>query len=187
MNAIYPFIGAALAVGVLIYLALSILLKKIPPTSPASWLMWTVLDSLLAITSFIAAPSQLGWLMPAGWVLGALLCTVATFVRGRWTWGYGESLCAVSASVAAYYWLTTGAVAGVVAGTIAMTVAGIPLLVEMTQKPVRGTFIVWLVTVLACSFMLLGSDMTLVGMFLPVGSFLYNAALALLVLRPARS
>jgi hypothetical protein len=137
----------------------------------------------LTWTSYVAAPTELNWLLPFGWTIGAVLCTIATFARGKWTWSWKETLCAICAGIAAYFWLTISAFAGVIAGTFAITLAGIPLAMDMFNAPIRGTFPVWMLTVLSCAFMLIGSDSTVIGVFLPSTSIMFNVMLAGFVLK----
>jgi hypothetical protein len=180
---VYSYFGGVVAISVLFWMAWAVWVKKIPSMSSASWFMWTILDGILTWTSYSAAPSELGWFLPFGWTVGAALCTFVTFFRGVWIWGLRETICALAVSVAVYFWLTISAFAGVISGTIALTVAGIPAAVDMFRVPIRGTFPVWIATAIACIFTLLGSDGTLVGVFLPAGSLIYNLIVAGFVLR----
>ena len=177
------YIGAAIATVNLLYSSGKVLLKKAPPTRPASWLMWAVLDSLLTWATYAAAPDKLFWLLPFGWTIGAVACMIATAIRGKWDWRWGETLCAICAGVAAYYWLTISDFAGVVAGTIALTIAGIPMAEDMFFAPIRETFPVWMLTVLACAFSVMGSDGTILGVLIPGSSIVFNLVLCAFVVR----
>ncbi|MFA6227498.1 MAG: hypothetical protein WC631_03430 [Candidatus Paceibacterota bacterium] len=104
-------------------------------------------------------------------------------MRGKWSWSYKETVCAVATVIAAYFWQTQGASVGVLAGVVAMTVAGTPLYIDMIREPIRGTFYVWAVTALACVLTLLASDWSFIGTILAWGGLVFNGSLALIVLR----
>lgn len=185
MNVItyFPYIGAGINTLVLLWFAVMVLIKKISATSPASWGMWMILDGILTGASYFAAPTKLQWILPAAWTFGAVAVMIACIVRGKFTWGWNETLCAVLASVAAYFWLTVNAEAGVVAGAIAMTIAGIPLFVDMWKCPNRGLLPPALVTCVACVLLFVSAYGSFSGVFLPIVSFSYNAVLIVILLR----
>jgi hypothetical protein len=141
--------------------------------------MWTVLDVLL-LGSTISA-HQPPWL-PLGYTIGAFMVTVALFVRGTWQWSSKETWCAIGAGITAFLWLTLGALAGILAGITAMTLAGMPLWIDMYRNPVRATWPLWTITVVACLLTLLGSDWSLSGIALALGGILFNGSIAYLVL-----
>jgi hypothetical protein len=152
----------------------------VPPQSPATWLMWFALDALLFVTTLLAGKPI--WL-PLSYVIGAGLIAIAMFVRGKWSWTYRETLCAIATAVATYYWLALGPDAGVFAGVVALTAAGVPVFLDMLRNPVRKTFPLWAITALGCICTLLGSDWTVTGTVLAWGGLLFNGFLAFYVLR----
>ena len=160
-----------------------VLIKKIPATSPASWGMWMILDGILTGAAYFAAPTKLQWILPAGWTLGALGVTSACLIRGKFSWGRDETLCAVLVGVAVCFWQTVNAEAGVVAGAVAITIAGIPLLTDMWKAPNRGLLPVPVVTCTTCVLFIVSSYGSLVGMLLPSASLLYNGVLIGLLFR----
>lgn len=179
MNAIFTYIGGLVAVAVLLWYAYSVWSRKVMPSTPASWLMWTILDILLLGTTL--ANHKPGWL-PGAWTLGASAVTMALFVRGKWSWSYKETICAIGAGVCAVVWLKFGALLGLVAGIAAMNTAGIPNFIDLWRNPIRGTWPVWGFTVLACLFTLLGSDWSFGGVILAASSIAYNGSIMLIVL-----
>jgi hypothetical protein len=72
---------------------------------------------------------------------------------------------------------------GLVASIVAMTAAGMPILIDNLAKPVRATFMLWLVTVIGCIISLLGSDWSFDGTVLQWSSLTYNALMAIIVIR----
>ncbi|MFA6445797.1 MAG: hypothetical protein WCW14_00915 [Candidatus Paceibacterota bacterium] len=154
--------------------------KKSTLPSPASWLMWMVLDSFMLVTTIIAGKPM--WL-PLSYTAGATFVTIALLVRSTWVWSYKETICAIGAGVSMYVWQKWGAGMGILAGCASMTIAGIPLILDMIRDPIRKTFYVYALVVLACTCTLLGSDWTLSGTALAWGGIAFNGTLALVVLR----
>jgi hypothetical protein len=174
------YLGGAIAFLNLYFFAFRIVWKYVPPTSPSSWVMWTVLDAVLTGATLKAGKPMY---LPLGFTLGAFAVTVSLFIRGRWQWSWRDSLCAVCAAVAAWVWVTQVGVYGVVAGVAAMYLASIPLVVDLFRKPVPEMRTMFAVTAVGSLCTLLGSDWTLAGALFPTTSITFNAAMALLVSR----
>ncbi len=179
MKTYIGFFGGVVAVSVLLHYAYQVIRGKAGASSVASWLMWTILDIILLITTWQAGKPV--WL-PLGWTIGASLITISLLRDGKWVWRKTETLSALCALVATVIWLTQGAIAGIVAGTFALNIAGIPILLDMINKPIPETFHVWFITCIACVITLFGADLTFVEIFLPMMSLLYNATMALIVI-----
>lgn len=180
MKEIIGIAGGIISGANLVFFAWQILVKKVEAPSIASWVLWTVLDVMLLITTVISGKPM--WL-PLSYTIGATAVTALCLVRGKWSWSYKETVCAVATVIAAYFWQTQGASVGVLAGVVAMTVAGTPLYIDMIREPIRGTFYVWAVTALACVLTLLASDWSFIGTILAWGGLVFNGSLALIVLR----
>lgn len=179
MKEFFTYFGAFIALINLLWFALNIWTRKVPASTAASFLMWTILDVLI-LGSTLAAHKP-GWL-PLGYTIGALLVTLATFVRGKWLWSYKETICAIGAAITSYIWFTWNADAAVFAGVCAMNIAGIPILVDLWRNPIRGTWPVWAITVVACIFTILGSDYSLTGTILAWAGIAFNGSVTLIVL-----
>lgn len=179
MDTFFTYFGGFIAVSVLLWYAYNVWTMKVQPSSPASWMMWTVLDSLLLATTL--ANHQPGWL-PGAWTLGAGSATIALFIRGKWSWSYKETICAIGSAICACVWLKYGALLGLLAGITAMNTAGIPNLIDLWRNPIRGTWPVWGFTVVACFCTLLGSDWSFGGIILSLNSMTYNGIILAVVL-----
>ncbi len=164
----------------LAYFGLRIWNSRIKPQSPASWLMWLVLE-LVILGSTIAAHKPI-WLI-LSYVIGAVIVTFVLFRRGTWEWSWRESACAVLALVATYLWQNLGATVGILAGILAMTAAGIPLFLDMIFRPIRNTWSMWAWTAVACVFTLIGSDGTFEGSGLAWSGVIFNTLMVPIVLR----
>lgn len=172
--------GAFVAAAYFIFYAWKILTKRVKPQSSASWFMWLVLDGMILVTTYLAQKPV--WL-PFAYVIGCVPLTAVNLIRGKWVWSKRETFSLMLAVVAAIIWQTNGAIVGLVAGVVAMCAAGIPVLMDMVKKPDRKSFWVWMVTVFACICTLIGSDWTLAGIVLALGSLGYNSVMSALVLR----
>jgi hypothetical protein len=142
--------------------------------------MWFIMDGMLAIMTLLAHKPI--WL-PISYVIGAGSMTITLAIKARWVWTRREILSAIAAAISAFVWQTHGAEIGVVAGVAALTAAGIPVFMDMVDKPVRDTFPAWAITTVGCIFTLIASDWTFVGTIVAWGGIAYNGSLALVVLR----
>lgn len=173
------YVGGLIAFLTLVWYARNIWFKKVPAQTPASFLMWTMLDMVLLATTL--ANHKPGWL-PGAWTAGATLVTIALFVRGKWAWSWKETLSAICATVAMSVWYKSNNEIGLYAAIIAMNSAGVPNLIDMWKNPIRESWPVWFLTVVACLFTIAGSDWTFNGMILPICSTIYNGTVTLIVL-----
>lgn len=179
MKLFFTYLGGFIAFSVLILFACNIWTRKVPASTPATWLMWTILDALLLVTTL--ANHKPGWL-PGAWTLGAGSVTVALIVRGKWLWSYKETISAIGAAIATYIWLSYGAMLGLIAGVVAMNTAGIPNFIDLWKNPIRGTWPVWGFTAVACLCTLLGSDWSSGGIILAASAMFFNGLLLCIVL-----
>lgn len=172
-------LGGLIAFGIMAWYACNVWMRKVPASTPASWLMWAILDSLLLLTTL--ANHQPG-LLTGAWTIGATMVTIALFVRGKWSWSYKETICAIGVAITACVWLNYGALVGLLAGIAAMNTAGLPIAIDLWRNPVRGTWPVWGFTTIACLCTLLGSDWSFAGIILPCTSMFFNGLLTWVVL-----
>lgn len=148
----------------------------------ASWIMWTILDTLILLSS-IAAGNKRPWL-PAGFTLGALLVTIIIFSKGVWHWGTVETISAIGAGVATICWLKLGPKPAIIASTVAGTVAGIPSMYDAWVQPNPASWWLWGGVAFSCTLSCYGAKAwTIEERFLPCASFIFNIAMTVLVLR----
>jgi hypothetical protein len=142
--------------------------------------MWTTIDTIL-LAATVAAGQP--YALPLAYTAGATLDTIALLKRGRWIWGWVETVSAIGATVAMVMWKCYDAEKSIIAAVLAMNIAGIQLLIDMVRKPVPGTLPVWALTCVASVLTLLGSDGSLSGTLLAWSGLNYNAILSALCLR----
>ena len=180
---LFSYLGGIVSVLNLLWFAWRIWAGKIKPQNIASWLMWTCIDVVI-LACTIAAHQPIS--LPLSYTVGAASVTGTLWVRGTWNWSRDETICAIGAGLSLLVWQMWSASFGILFGCIALTVAGRPIFLEMLQKPIRGTWPVWILTVIAGVFTLLGSDWSFSGTILAWGGIIFNGTLAYLVLRPRR-
>ncbi|MEI6058108.1 MAG: hypothetical protein WCQ60_04020 [bacterium] len=179
MKEFFTYVGAFIALANLLWFARGMWIGKIPASTAASFLMWTILDAIILGSTYMAGKSI--WLA-LGYTVGAFAVTTAAIVRGKWLWSYKETICAISAAIAMYISFKWGARCGVFASVIAMNVAGLPMMVDQWHNPIRESAPVWVITVLACIFTLLGSEISWTSMILAGAGVVYNGSMAAIVL-----
>lgn len=178
MKDFFCYLGGIVAfIGAFQY-AVRVWIKKVDPCSPASWLMWFVINSIALVTTILSGKPMY---LPLSYVVGSASVTIALFMRGRWQWSYKETICAVAAAIATVVWILKGPEDGLVACVIALTAAGVPILLDMFKEPDLKTLAIWTLTSAGCIFTLLGSDWTLTGSILGWGGLAFNGSLSVLV------
>lgn len=148
--------------------------------SPASVLMWTIIDVIFLFAT-IDADKPI-WL-PLAYVVGTGASLVALLVKGTWSWSYRETLSAVGATIALYVWQTVGSDWGLFACMMALLFAGTPIFIDQVKSPVRSTWPMWAATAFVCCCTLLVSDWSFAGTVVAWGGVCYNVPLTLVVLR----
>jgi len=158
--------------------------RQAPPTGFATFMMWALLDCLLLINTI--RNGQPIWL-PFGWVVGATVTSIALGIRGTWHWTRRETFSLACATIAATVSVLMSGRGGLVASVIAMIAAGMPILIDNLTRPVKATFMLWLVTVISCVISLLGSDWSFDGTVLQWSSLTYNVLMAAIVIRKPKT
>ncbi|MEK7390809.1 MAG: hypothetical protein AAB635_01590 [Patescibacteria group bacterium] len=170
-------ISAVVIVAFAIYLATNSI-----PQNIASWIMWTILDTLILI-SCLAAGNKRPWL-PAGYTLGAFLVTLILLTRGVWHWGTVETISAIGATAATACWWKLGPKSAIIASTLAMTLAGIPAMNDAWFRPDPASWWLWGGVAFSCALSCYGAKAwTIEERFFPCSSFIFNTTMTILVLR----
>jgi hypothetical protein len=150
--------------------------------SVATWLMWTVLNTIL-MTSMIAAGNTEAWL-PAGFAVGSLFIAIILLTKGNWKWGSTETTCAVGAAVTMALWYASGPKLAIIAGCIAMWCASGPLIRETWENPDWRFWWLWTASwVAALVAMFVAKAWTIEDRCFAASSFLFNFLMMCLSLR----
>lgn len=177
---IIGLVGGIISTLVIVAFAIFLAFKDVPQNI-VSWIMWTILDALLTVSSYKAGNKR-PWL-PAGFTIGALLVTIILLTKGVWGWGLAETLSALGIIVALMCWRKLGPKYAVVAVTAAMTLAGIPTLHYAYLNPMADSWWLWGGVSFSCVLTWYGAKgWTIQDRLLPCSSFVFNTAMMVVVL-----
>lgn len=147
-----------------------------------TWIMWTILDVIILLTS-LAAGNKQPWL-PAGYTLGSFLVTAIIISRGDWQWGIVETISIIGVLVAIIFWKKSGPRSAIVVSTLAMTVAGIPAMRDAWLAPDPGSWWLWGGVAFSCILSCYGAKAwTIEDRFMPCASLVFNITMMVFVLR----
>ena len=168
----------------LLWYAIKVWKRKSPPTSFASFLMWTIMDMLLVVNAL--RTGQPIW-MQLGFTIGASAVTYTLWKRGTFVWTIDETLTAICSAAALSLLFIANGTWGLFGTTLAMTIAGWPAFRDNRKNPVRDTLPMWFTTVIGCVLSLYGSSWNSWDAFiLPLMCGSYNALMSIVVLRRVR-
>ena len=123
--------------------------------TPASFLMWTVLDIFISwLLHGLNKPIGLS----VSYALGAFMVMIVTIVHGAWRWTSKETICAGGVIATSYVLHSYGIERAALVAVEAMMVAGLPVLLDLWREPVRDSWPLWVFAIVACALTLLGSD-----------------------------
>ncbi len=139
-NDLLKISGGLLALLMIIPLVVSAVRQNGAGQSFAMWALWALLDTTVTVSLF----AQRGnfWLT-AGFALGSALLAGVLLVKGRFFWGWVESLIAALVVVCLVIWKLSGPQVATVATTVAIVVAGVPGMIELWRSPQRAQALVW--------------------------------------------
>lgn len=101
------------------------LMHSTEPQNAASWVMWTVLNSIVAGSSLRAGNKDV-WLS-LGFAIGNAFVAIVLISNGSWGWDVTASKCALGAAAAMLLWKFASPTSALVAAVAAIWIASIPL------------------------------------------------------------
>ena len=132
--------SGVLAVGLYVPMILEIVRSRGAGQSFASWVLWAVLDSILAVTLW----QQHGnYLLSLGYALGGIALAVVVLRQGQWSWGKFETVIALMVLASLAVWKFSGPRNATIAVTVAVCIAGIPGFVDMLRNPQPSAGKIW--------------------------------------------
>ena len=150
----------------------------------ATWALWAVLDSMLAITLYVQHGN---YLLPLGFALGGVALSAVLLTKGGFAWGKFETVIALMVLASLAVWKFSGPRNATIAVTVAICIAGIPGIIEMARKPQPAAGKIWAGYVLANSLSFLGGTAMTVEERLAPGVFTVLSVLMLAAsLRPQK-
>lgn len=148
----------------------------------ATWLMWFVLNSIIALGSF-ASGNRAPWL-PFGFAVGAVFVSIILFKKGNWKWGFVETVCAIGSIVAMVVGYFLEPKWAVVASCTAMWIASVPLIYDTMIAPDPTFWWMWATSTVCATVTLALTDSWSIGERLfPISSVIFNGGMTFLTLR----
>lgn len=106
----------------------------------STWLLWSVLDSILAASTMIRHGN---YLLPLGYAVGGWVLTALLLSRRRFEWSLLDNIVLALVLGCLIGWKLEGAHMAIVFTTLATVLATIPGLIEMWRRPERTIGNVW--------------------------------------------
>lgn len=107
----------------------------------STWLLWSVLDSILAASTMIRHGN---YFLPFGYAIGGWVLTALLLSKNRFEWGLLDNVVLVLVLGCLIGWKLEGARMAIVSATLATVVATIPGFIELWKQPERSVGNVWL-------------------------------------------
>lgn len=123
------------------------LMHSTEPQNAASWVMWTVLNSIVAGSSLRAGNKDV-WLS-LGFAIGNAFVAIVLISNGSWGWDATANNCALGAAAAMLLWKFAGPISTLIAAVLAIWIASIPLAQFTALNPDPSLWWLW-VTPLVC-------------------------------------
>jgi len=157
--------GGVGTLAMFIPMAMEIVKRNGEGQSFATWLLWSALDSILAISTILKHGN---YLLPLGYAIGGWALTGLLLAKGRFAWTRLDNVILVFVVGCLIGWGLGGARMAIISATLATSLATIPGLVELWRKPVRAVGNIWAGYALANALSFFGGTaMTIEERFTP--------------------
>jgi hypothetical protein len=131
----------------------------------ATWILWATLDTILTVSTIVKHGN---FLLPLSFAAGGMMMTILLLVKGRFAWGWLDSVVLALVAGCLVGWYLGGARTAIAAATTATSLATIPGLIEMWRSPQRAVGNIWGAYTLANGLSFLGGTaMTIEERFTP--------------------
>ena len=137
---ILKIIGGVGTVLLFIPMAIQTVKENGAGQSFATWILWAALDTILAISTIMKDGN---YLLPLGFSIGGVAMTVLLLLKRRFAWEKLDNLVLGLVVVCLVVWYLTGARTAIIASTLATSLASIPGLIELWQRPQRRVANLW--------------------------------------------
>lgn len=132
--------GAAGALLLFAPMAVEIVRTKGGGQSFTTWMLWAMLDSILAVSTIFERGN---FLLPLGYAIGGWLLTALLLARTRLTWGRLDTVVLALVAGCLAGWALGSARLAIIMTTTAVCLAGIPGLLELWRQPQRAVARIW--------------------------------------------
>lgn len=162
-----------------------ILLKTGKSQNVATWVMWLLLDIVIA-GSMLSAGNKEAWL-PIGFVIGAFFVTAVLISKGNWKWGFVEITCAIGSAIAMILWYFSSPGGSVIVSCLAMWIASVPLIRDTWKSPDPSLWWFWgTAAISALVTVVVAKSWNIEDRFFPASACIFNSLMTILVLRKCR-
>ncbi|HEY1662604.1 MAG TPA: hypothetical protein VGI03_09315 [Verrucomicrobiae bacterium] len=107
----------------------------------STWLLWAMLDSILAASTMVRHGN---FLLPLGYAIGGWILTALLVMKGRFAWGRLDNVVLVLVIACVAGWRLGGARAAIIFATLATVIATLPGFIELWRHPQRSVGNVWM-------------------------------------------
>lgn len=121
------------AIGIVAYAVLITgLLKTNIQQSFAAYMLWSMLDSIATITTFLEGGNY--WL-PLSNTVGSFAVTILLIKKKQVSWSWVETGTAALVTICLLIWYAAGEQAGIISSSVAVVIASVPQMVDTYKKP----------------------------------------------------
>jgi hypothetical protein len=159
-----------------------------PRPDRATWVVWSVVSSVLAASYVSTGARQTMW-VPLGYALGATAIAVLALAKGEGSWTRIDLACLAAAGVSLTVWALSGnPMTALVMNLVVDLFGAVPTLRAVLRDPSSESSAAWSIFLLANTLNLLALPMLSIEHVLyPAYLFALSAAMmAFIVVRPAR-
>ncbi|HVU09366.1 MAG TPA: hypothetical protein VHG89_12560 [Verrucomicrobiae bacterium] len=165
VHEVFRIAGGVGTLAMFIPMAVEIVKRAGAGQSFATWLLWAMLDTILAASTIVRNGN---FLLPLGYAVGGWLLTGLLLVKGGFRWGRLDSVILGFVFVCLVSWKLGSAKTAIIFTTLATVLATIPGLVELWRNPQRTIGNIWAGYALTNAFSFFGGTaMTVEERFSP--------------------
>lgn len=149
----------------------------------ASWIIWTVVGGLLAVSYFAEGDANAIWL-PIGYFVGPLLVAILSLRYGYMEWSKLDKACLVAAMISIIPWLLVkDATITLLMNVLIDSTGAIPTIVKTYKEPETEDFTAWLIFFAANTIQLFAINSWNLSVIYPVYLFLLAGSIVLLIVK----
>lgn len=175
-------VAGVLALGGYIPYVFSIF-KGVTRPNKASWIIWTVVGGLLAVSYFAEGDPNAIWL-PMGYFFGPLIVAILSFHYGYSEWSRIDKICLILAILSVIPWLLSkDATLTLLINVLIDSMGAIPTIVKTYKEPETEDFTAWFIFFLANTIQLFAISTWDISSTYPIYLFFLAGSIVLLIIK----
>lgn len=175
-------VAGVLALAGYVPYIISILMGKTRPNR-ATWLIWTVIGGLLAVSYIAEGDFHTIWL-PIGYFLGPFITALLSIRYGYAIWTRLDTICIVAAALSLIPWiLSNNAILTLIINVLIDSTGAIPTLVKTYKEPETEDFTAWLIFFIANTIQVIAVTNWNLAIIYPLYLFLLAATMVAFIVR----